>query len=340
MISEQTWKGLITRDAEAQSNDTKPGSVRQRVGAATPHDMYIALKMPEEQRCLWYDFPEEAMSEPMRLPSLQSIDINLAKHPEQPGVLRFELALNRVELTNVFVALIDDIVSAVGETPDDVAGIQALTNRLERWRNLLKADATEGLSTLDRRGLFGELYVLGELLAAGVNTTAAATSWRGPYGAHQDFQGNSAAIEVKTSVLKQPQSLVIASERELDTTGIDELFLAHISLDERRGGNGMSLNERVDATRSHLAESAVASDIFDQALLRSGYTAVQHSLYDEPRYAIRQCRVFRVADGFPRITEHDVPTGVGAVNYRIQVAALAPFELDDNKPWERFKEKM
>ncbi len=44
-------------------------------------------------------------------------------------------------------------------------------------------------------------------------------AWRGPEPAHQDFQFTSGAVEVKATAAKQPQSVRITSERQLDDNG-------------------------------------------------------------------------------------------------------------------------
>jgi Putative PD-(D/E)XK family member, (DUF4420) len=94
----------------------------------------------------------------------------------------------------------------------------------------------------------------------------------------------------------------------------------------------------VDASRTLLADHVPALGHFDTTLLRAGYLDAHRQLYEEPRYSLREIHVYEVIDGFPRITEKDIPSGVGAVSYRIQVAALATFAVDTGRPAEAFKE--
>jgi hypothetical protein len=259
------------------------------------------------------------------LPPLRSIRATVQAIPEAPDTTRLQLELENVDLGDVFKAMVNDLTGTIAATSDEDSGLAALLQRTERWRRLLETGGAGGLSTTDRRGLVGELLVLGQLLDTGAGPSATVTAWTGPYGKHQDFQATQAAIEVKTTVTKQPQSLIIASERELDPTGVPHLYLMHISLDERHGGGGQSLNEVVSGLRSRLASAPLALSAFEDALFTYGYLDVQASLYDAPKYSLREQNAFEVSDGFPCITEASVPTGVGDVTYRIQLGALQPF---------------
>jgi hypothetical protein len=101
----------------------------------------------------------------------------------------------------------------------------------------------------------------------------------------------------------------------------------HISLDERQGGSGKSLNALVATLRGRLADDTVTLAVFDDALMTCGYLNEQAALYEAPHYSVRQQNAFVVVDGFPCITEADVRTGIGDVRYRIQLAALQPFAV-------------
>jgi hypothetical protein len=303
------------------------GAAWSRVAPQSGHDLFIAVKQPGSFRSLWYDVPADALPRDFTPPALQSVAVDVHRRHDEPAVLRCELTLERSDLRDVFGALVDDIVNAIERTQSHDAGISALLNRLERWHRLLQPERRSGLTTLERRGLYGELHILHELLTRGTPSSIAVSYWTGPYGAHQDFQAKDSALEIKSSVTKQPQSLVIASERELDDTGVASLYLAHLSLDERRDGSGQSLNAIADEIRSKLDTNSHALSGFEDALLHVGLLPEHRSLYDAPFYSIRDVRMFSVATGFPRIIEKMLPVGVGDVVYRVQIAALMPYAV-------------
>jgi hypothetical protein len=148
----------------------------------------------------------------------------------------------------------------------------------------------------------------------------------GPTGAHQDFQLPDVAIESKTSVVKSPRSIHIASERQLDDTGTPSLLLALAVLDERRGGSGESLNKCVDRIREQLS-SASARARFDGRLVQVGYLPGQRDLYDEPRYTLRDLHFWHVREDFPRIVEKDLSDGVGDCSYSISLSGLGDYRV-------------
>lgn len=321
MTTNDRWAELET------SGFDSPGTNRLRVAPSSPHDLFIGVVQPGRHYCFWYEVPTDTVSTDYRLPSLRSIRTTIQAIVEAPATTRIQLELEKTELDDVYKAMVNDLIGTIAATPDDDSGLSALNQRTERWRRLLEINGTRGLSMTDRRGLFGELIVLGQLLDTGGSARRTVISWTGPYGGHQDFQASQAAIEVKTTVTKQPQSLIITSERELDPTGVPHLYLVHISLDERRGGSGQSLNALIATLRSKLANDAVALTAFEDALMTYGYLHKQAAFYEAPCYSVRQQNAFEVVGGFPCITEADVRTGIGDVRYRIQLAALQPFAV-------------
>jgi Putative PD-(D/E)XK family member, (DUF4420) len=314
-------------DELAASGSDSPGTNRLRVAPSSEHELFIGLVQPGARHCFWYEVPTDTVPADYRLPSLRSIRTSIQVITDAPATTRIQLELEKAELGDVYKAMVNDLIGTIAATPDDDSGLSALSQRTERWRRLLETNGTGGLSTSDRRGLTGELIILGRLLDTGGSAVRTVTSWTGPYSKHQDFQADKAAIEVKTTVTKQPQSLIIASERELDSTGVPHLYLVHVSLDERQGGSGQSLNALVAELRRRLANNTVALSAFEDALLSYGYLNKQASLYDAPFYSVRQQNAFEVVDGFPCITEADVRMGIGDVRYRIQLAALHPFAV-------------
>jgi hypothetical protein len=243
-----------------------------------------------------------------------------------PAKLSLIIELTDHDFQPVFDPLVDDIAERVAalQSADEVA--DCIVERFESWRDLLRDLADGSLGPLPRQGLFGELLCLREHLLRNLPAKSAVASWTGPLAANQDFQFLGGAIEVKTTTAKQPQTLVITNERELDDTGVGTLVLLSLSLDERRGGQGTSLNELVDSIRSDLGPGAARTKL-DELLARYGYLASHRPAYDEPHYTVRSEDLWRVAPGFPRLVESDLPEGVGDVSYRVVRAGLDSFSI-------------
>ena len=321
MITERDW-------AQLESDWHARGVTIRRIYPQSPYEIFIAVRHPDGARMLTIAVSTQTMTDVLRqiheLPRTRGLEMQFARLANDSGELR--VILTDSSLREVFSPLVSDIAAAAYAEPSTAAAVLAAVGRFGHWRQMLQSLAVAGLAPQLRRGLFGELAFLRDHLLPSMPVGEAIRAWTGPAGAHQDFQLPNAAIEVKTSAGKEPQALVISSERQLDDTGTGRLILAHFSLDERRGGRGESLNAIVDRARD-LVAYAGARETLDELLVRAGYLQSQRKLYDEPRYSVRRQRFWGVTGEFPRITEADLRPGVGDCEYRISVAGLEQYAL-------------
>ena len=151
-------------------------------------------------------------------------------------------------------------------------------------------------------------------------------AWEGPLGANQDFLFGTVAVEVKASTGNETDSVRISNIRQLDDTGLGQLFLHHAAYDFR-DGSGRTLPMLVRRLRHCLSASAGALVIFEERLLAAGYVEPSPSAFDRYGFTTRFRRCFRVATGFPRLLELLLPRGVFNVCYILDLAACAAFEV-------------
>lgn len=236
----------------------------------------------------------------------------------------FGVALKESRFADVFTALAEDLTRRVSEAGTSAAQARAFLGQLARWQKFLSA-SQEGLTEEKQRGLWGELHFLREQLLP-VLGAAAASGWKGGERAHQDFQFPTGAVEVKTTLAKQPQVVRITSERQLDDAAWPALFLQVIALETREGG-GETLPAMVASLRAKLAADGTALERFEDELLAYGYLDAHVARYAERGYLMRSEKLFRVKRGFPRVTERDLPVGIGAVEYGLAVAACERFAV-------------
>lgn len=315
-ITEQDWDQL---EADRHAD----GTTVRRLYPGSPHNIFIAVQHPDGRRMLTLRIGKQTAIGALRrlhtLPRTRGLEMQFAAMEDGSSELRVLLTAD--DLREVFNPLASDIASTAQAATGAVAAVLAAADRFEHWRRMLQNIAEAGLPPEARRGLFGELTVLRDHLLPAIPGADAVHAWTGPAAANQDFQLPAAAIEVKTSSGKEPQAIVVSNERELDERGTPKLVLAHLSLDERRGGSGESLNNAIERTRAAL-NNAGARAALDDLLVRAGYLGHQHSLYDEPRYTVRRLRFWHVTGDFPRVTEADLRPGVGDCQYRIATAGL------------------
>lgn len=319
---------MISQDDWIRLESTPPlgpgvGVAVRRIAPSSGHDLHVGVRFPSRQRQLIVDVPLDAWPPDLTLPVFKSLDGSTTSNGSK---LKATIELQDRALGDVFTALANDVAGHVAASLGHAAGVIALVERLERWRRLMEPDAGGGLTLEERRGLFGELRVLELAMDAGVSPVTALTSWVGPLEAHQDFQRPAVAVEVKATSTKQPQTLAISSERQLDSTGVARLVLVHVSLDERKDGPGMSLPEMIVHVRRLLGPELEPT--FDGLATSYGWLPGHEHRYQSPVYTERAVEAFDVSEGFPRIVESDCPPGLGDVQYKIQLGALTSFEVE------------
>lgn len=111
--------------------------------------------------------------------------------------------------------------------------IRELLNRFEKWKSLFDKVGLQGLTPEEQRGLFGELFFIRKYIQHRSSAVKIIDSWLGPTRHFRDFQSGSWALEVKTTHGNNHQKIQISSERQLDSSNLDNLFLYHLSLDVR-----------------------------------------------------------------------------------------------------------
>lgn len=314
-ITEIAWRELEAAPSAA-------GVASLRLYPHSGHDLFLAVQQPDGRRMLILRVPRAVAEAAARrhgsMPAARGLTLRLA--PTADGLHELQIVLTATDRREVFNPLITDIAQTAQACDTPEKSLEAAIRRFGHWQHLLQSIADNGLGAEARRGLYGELTILRNHLLTLSQSLEAVNAWTGPTGAHQDFQLPATAIEVKTGTAKAPETLLIASERQLDTVGVDNLLLAHVAVDERRGGTGESLNTVTDAIRASLGGAALLT--FNDLLTTAGYLTEHRRLYDEPRYTVRHTHFWRVADEFPRLTAADLRPGVGDCRYRIATVGL------------------
>ena len=318
LISTEVWDSLLVASAGH-------GMVRTRVAPEAPIDIFVAVEKPSSTRLLFFGLADAAQAQSIDVPQATGIEVRAIPSVGEAGWGFAEVRLVDARYVEVFTSLADDLVVHVADATNGAAAIEGLADRLRRWEAFLKVVEPEGLGQERRAGLYGELHVLRAHLLP-ISKEMAVATWVGPEGAHQDFQGPDWALEVKTSRTKEPVSVRISGERQLDDLGLGFLGLAHIGLEQRRN-SGETLPEIVASVRAMLVNSAYA-ETFEAQLLSAGYLGIHEPRYLSDGYVIRFDEIFEVSNGFPRIIERDLVDGVGDVAYSVAVSSLGDFRTD------------
>lgn len=237
------------------------------------------------------------------------------------NTFHLSLRLENREHLEVFTSLCSDLADDLNEVKPEKRDA-ALKLFLERWTRFFERHSTKGLSPEKRRGLFGELYWLRNLIENGnIGAIKALKSWKGCEKGYHDFDLKGHVIEVKTTMTKEPRRVMINNERQLDDTGLTELHLLVLTLHTSESG-GESLPALIGSLLFKYADSPMSQRRFKQCLNESGYLEIHASLYPES-YIVTKEELFMVRDNFPRITV--LPNGIGDIKYSLTVSAINNF---------------
>lgn len=307
---ENIWTGL--------ENETSDHSwlLYKRYSAEVMPDVFIALKSPEKFRCIAFRISTAFPFDENQWNKLKDIKIETLQDERDKSKKFLLILLLNKQHRDIFSTLCEDLIFGVSEVSTEQTLVEKLLERLAKWQSLFEKVGKQGLSDEVQRGLYGEIYFLRFFLTNKSDKNYCIKSWLGPEKSTQDFQYSNWALEVKTTHGNNHQKIYITSERQLDDSIIDKIFLFHLSLDVREG-NGESLNKLIDEVSELLNDNTMASNLFKLKLLESGYYDINKPLYDERGYTIRQENIYRVTGNFPRITENQIPIGVGDVRYSI-----------------------
>lgn len=251
---------------------------------------------------------------------------------DRPGHQRLVLTLDRSVDQDLFHGLCLTLARSVATAPDSGVALALALAHIKRWKAFLAGRSKRILSPEEVRGLVAELQYMRALYAGRLTQTAAVEAWCGVEKAHQDFMFGDTAVEVKSLAGRDRSTVRISSEDQLETV-LDDLFLVvHRLAESDAGSGGLSLNALVETIEAELADGD-ALESLSFKLAAFGYAPLPD--YDEPRFAVRERRTYRVSEGFPRLVRSALPSGIARLSYEIELEAMEPFRCGDDAVLER-----
>lgn len=326
----QTWSAVV---AEASSAD---GYYHRRIPLACVWPAHAGIHRPTDARILILE-TELASVHGLRLKDATrgySIDFG----PDETG--RSALATIRIQEASsvygeIFTIFCADILEHWIPHSNAADSLKSLSRRLARWRKFFQRGAQPGLSRDDYVGLYGELSLVEAGLKSGVAGGVIVTAWQAPLGTNQDFLFGPVAVEIKTTTGNEIDKVRITNARQLDFTGLKGLFLARYVFDFRQG-SGRTLPLLIASLKTSLtAVSPDALSVFNDRLFEAGFVEGTPNDFDSWGFTLRYFDVFNVREGFPRLLESGLPSGVSEVSYTLNLAAAQQFQIAEPDLWAR-----
>ncbi|MEW5747551.1 MAG: PD-(D/E)XK motif protein [Candidatus Thermoplasmatota archaeon] len=250
-----------------------------------------------------------------------------------PSMKHICLYVEALEHRPVFTALCTDIIRTL-ESSSVAQRMENLQQCFLRWSRFFERWNQEGMTLERQRGLLGELEFLDMLLRRQIPIFTSVSSWKGCDGGVHDFALGRNAIEVKTTVMKEPRKVRINSERQLDDGHLESLVLFVVTLQETEA-NGVTLPDKISELRKVLENDMNAASLFETHLISSGYVDSDAEKYTSG-YVIKKKESFAIKNGFPRIVS--LPSGLGDLQYTLTLSACEPYRIDIDEMMNTFTE--
>ncbi|MBI0436073.1 PD-(D/E)XK motif protein [Roseomonas sp. KE0001] len=308
----EAWRALAGLDGEKGWRSTYLASIGSCRIMAARH-------MPDDREGLLLGFQDVRPPSPSELPAGRGFHVEIVREPALPRLVLIALARQPGAQLDLFGAMAQDLLSVIRveeSTHDAQVVMVRVVARIRAWQDFMLRERGGILSEEDEIGLHGELHVLTKLTESLQDAVAAVGAWEGPMRGLHDFVLPVGAIEVKSSVAVAGFRAAISSLDQLDPAVRSPLHLAAVRL--RDDPVGLTLPERVAATREALSGSLAAASDFSHRLLRYGYIEAMAAHYTR-RLKLDDMRLFNVADGFPALTARGVPRGVVSASYVIDL---------------------
>lgn len=328
----QIWEDLENEQS------LRSGLLYKRYSGTVIPDVYVAIRAPEKFRCIAAHLSSSVELKTEKWDKLKDIKIEILKDENQTGKHFLLILLLNNQHRDIFSTLCEDLIQQVSEIKTENELIKNLMSRLEKWRLLFERIGQQGLPEEAQRGLYGELYFLRKFLKKTSDYLFCIETWKGPDKAIQDFQFSDWGVEIKTTHGKNHQKIQIASERQLDTSIVPNIYLHHISLDVR-SDHGETLVDIIKEIYGILDTNPTASNNFRLKLMDANYFDIHTWLYNTIGYSIRQEKLYKISDNFPRLTESQIPSGVGDVRYTVVVSDNEEWIIDEDKLFESLIKK-
>jgi hypothetical protein len=319
MTVDEIWAELEARQAENNGS----GFLVRRIHAVSGLWFGQALEQPGNTRMLTLRVSRDAAPAHVALPEGGGFEARWRNMPGEPGQVHLQLVLLEPRFRDIFSRFVQGVIDRVQDIADEHSAVTAFITQLERWQAFLRNRGTDLLGEMERQGLYGEAWVLRNVLLPDLEPAVAVTAWTGPRATPQDFQLPRGFLEVKTTSAVNPRELTISSAAQLDDSSGRSIILVHLPI-RTDGDGGESLPELIAGLRHDLAAHPVALELFEGRLFEAGYLDADAPEYARPQYVTQSTSFYRVGPGFPRIITAMLPAGVSNIEYAINLAACRP----------------
>jgi len=282
-----TSNNHISEIWETLEEEKTIGLVKRLYSSDVPFHIYGTFQYPERYYGVAFTFSNDMNIDVSSFANLRELKVMLLNDTTFVNSRLLIIELLHPGSRDIFASLCENLIQSVIRLNTEQKIIRTVVNQLEKWKTLFEKSSSTGLTPAEQQGLYGELHFLQKFLAKpGIAPLDVLHTWVGVDRALRDFQSGNWALEVKTTSTSNPQKVIINSERQLDETLLENLFLFHLSV-EVSSGNGQTLCQKIAYTREMLANDTPALSLFNARLFEAGYRDIHDAFYQERFYKVR-----------------------------------------------------
>ena len=230
------------------------------------------------------------------------------------------------EFKNIFYLFCDDLVNTLDNINDETKELNVIKERFSIWKIMFKK-VSNSLTSEKEQGLYGELYFLDNYMIDKYGVNEAINSWAGPLGYNKDFSINDTWYEVKTTSVNS-SSVKISSLNQLSSDLPGYLTLVRIEkMSEEFNNEKCSILELFNSIISKISDNEI-KETFINKVLEYGFNP--ETDFQKNKYTVNKITLFKVKDGFPRLTEKDIKyQEIDNVTYEIIIRTIEKYKVEE-----------
>jgi len=237
---------------------------------------------------------------------------------------------------NLYYDIFDDLIISLYYAIKDIKKVDTYTKKIiqtfNRWSDFFEDASDYLLSKEEVKGLYGELYVLKNMINESTSSTIGEIllSWRGLYDGPYDFVTDIKNIEVKTKNLTK-NIVNISSEYQLENENYKNIELLVLSVIEDII-NGVSVRDLVEQIKTLVFAKSGDFSIVLKAFKQKGITQNNIIQYDNYRFISLEQIVYDCdREGFPRLVKSNTHKAISKIRYSLELNHLSTFILSTRK---------
>jgi hypothetical protein len=240
------------------------------------------------------------------------------------------IKLLNFDYLDLFNDLILSLYDKINNIADPGQYSKELVIAFYKWAEFFEDKIDSKLSFEEIKGLFGELFILREMINKCLDINSLLLSWRGPYDSSNDFVLDNKNIEVKTRD-ESKSTVRISSEFQLEKEfgkGL-ELIVVTVKINLL---NGISIYDLLLELAYLIRNLSGDLSILYKAIRQKGLTVDSSKDYNNNRFEVVQTNTFDCnLPGFPKLSMSDIPNGITQLNYNLRVSSLNSYLINEKK---------